>query len=158
ENVAGTGNGARTLAADTRASGIGGGLGYTSEAPLLSMTNQEHPCSCTAACARQLLLDAGVDVPESVLRQQMRLHPTLGITADNAGLVLNALHPRLRYDGGGVDPSSLGTLVRRDPFIAYLHTDAGTTHSIIVDKLEGNLLHVRDPWGVAGPGSGSGTQ
>lgn len=38
--------------------------------------------SCGAACARQLLLDAGIDVPEETLRERAGFHPELGITLD----------------------------------------------------------------------------
>ncbi len=55
-------------------------------------------------------------------------------------------------------PEAAKILFLRDPWIASLKTDRGTVHAVIVDKLEGDVVHLRDPWGLSGPGSGTGTQ
>jgi hypothetical protein len=34
----------------------------------------------------------------------------------------------------------------------------GRYHTVIVDGLREDILTVRDPWGLSGPGSGSGTE
>jgi hypothetical protein len=82
-----------------------------------------------------------------------------GSTPGPAGVTLSDLHPRLHYRGGSVDPdASLPVLFRRDPWIAFVRTDAGGLHAVIVDRLDGGLVHVRDPWGLAGPGSGTGSK
>jgi hypothetical protein len=122
------------------------------------MVNQEQLHSCQVACARQLLKDAGVDVSEGELLEKIGYYEGWGTTADNTAPVLSALHPRLGYDGGSIPLESLPILFKRDAWIANLRTDRGTVHSVIVDKLEGNIVHVRDPWGQNGPGSGTGTR
>jgi hypothetical protein len=47
--------------------GTGGGLPYLTEDAAAGMVNQELSHSCQAACARQLLKDAGVDISEADL-------------------------------------------------------------------------------------------
>jgi hypothetical protein len=41
--------------------------------------------------------------------------------------------------------------------MASLKTQHGTVHAVIVDRLEGETVYVRDPWRLTGPGSGIGT-
>lgn len=47
-------------------------------------------------------------------------------------------------------------LSREGAWIASLRT-AATNHAVIVSKIEGDLVYLFDPWGLAGPGSGMGT-
>ena len=139
-------------------SGTGGGLQYIDEVPSLSMANQEINDSCTVACARQLLKDASLDFGEPDLIARIGVVEGFGSTADIAASVLDELHPRLGYTTGSVDPSAIGILCRRDSWIAFLRTHRGTIHSVIVDGWNGNTITLRDPWGISGPGSGSGTR
>jgi predicted double-glycine peptidase len=140
-------------------SGTGGGLRYITEEPTADMVNQALPFSCVVACVRQLLRDAGVAVSEAELIDRIGVMEGEGSTPGPAGVALTALHPRLRYQGGAVDPDAdLPVLFRRDPWIAFVGTDHGSIHSVIVDRLESDTVHVRDPWGLRGPGSGSGTR
>jgi hypothetical protein len=140
-------------------SGTGGGLRYITEEPTTAMVNQELPFSCVVACARQLLLDAGVDVSEAELIERIGVVDGQGSTPGPAGTALTDLHPRLRYQGGAVDPDAdLPILFRRDPWIAFVGTDHGGIHSVIVDRLDGETVNVRDSWGLKGPGSEYGTR
>jgi hypothetical protein len=68
------------------------------------------------------------------------------------------LHPIFGYDGGGVGDQDFDTIFSRDPWIASLLTDHEVVHAVIVDRKAGNLVEVRDPWGLSGPDSGSGTR
>jgi len=145
-------------AAEGESSGTGGGLRYVTEAPTPDVVNQEQSHSCQAACARQLLKDAGVDVSEVELLGRIGYLDGWGTSAGNTAAALNELHPRLDYEGGAVDPAAVTILFRRDPWIASLRTDYGKVHAVIVDGLDGDVVHVRDPWGLAGPGSGAGTR
>lgn len=139
--------------------GTGGGLRYITEEPAEEMVNQEGLYSCVVACARQLLREAGVEMSEADLAWRIGVVEGSGSTPGPAGVTLSGLHPRLRYQGGAVDPDAdLPVLFRRDPWIAYVRTDFGRLHAVIVDRLDGNLVHVRDPWGLTGPGSGTGTK
>lgn len=139
-------------------SGTGGGLRYVTEETALNMVNQEQPYSCQAACARQILKEAGVDVSEAELREKIGYLEGWGTTSGETAQVLDELHPRLGYAGGAVDPETIAILFKRVPWIASLRTERGTIHAVIVDGVEGDFVHVRDPWGVSGPDSGSGSQ
>jgi hypothetical protein len=140
-------------------SGSGGGLRYVTEAPTTDMVNQEGLYSCVVACARQLLRDAGAEHSEAELAERIGVMEGTGSTPGPAGTTLSDLHPRLSYLGGSVDPEAdLPVLFRRDPWIAYVRTDFGRLHAVIVDGLFDELVHVRDPWGLTGPGSGTGTR
>ncbi len=138
--------------------GVGGGLPYLEERPDPQVVNQELPYSCQAACCRQLLLDAGVQVSEQLLREKIGYLEGLGTTAADTANALSELHPSLVFAGGAVDPEALTALAERVPWIATLRTRRGTNHAVIVDKLERETVHLRDPWGVSGPGSGTGTR
>jgi predicted double-glycine peptidase len=138
--------------------GSGGGLRYITEEATPNMVNQEQSHSCQAACARQLLKDAGIQVSEAELIAKIGYLEGWGTSSGGTARALDELHPRLGYDGGAVDPGAVQILFKRDPWIAALRTDRGTVHAVIVDRLEGDIVHVRDPWGLSGPGSGTGTQ
>lgn len=145
-------------AADVEQSGTGGVRRYLSEIPDPPMVNQERSHSCQAACARQLLLDAGVAVSESELLKQIGHLDGWGTTTPDTATVLDELHPKLGYAGGAVDEKLLPILVRRGPWIASLRTGRGVVHAVIVDGLDGDVVRVRDPWGISGPGSECGTR
>jgi predicted double-glycine peptidase len=139
-------------------SGTGGGLRYITEEPTPDMVNQAFPYSCVVACVRQLLRDAGVDVSEAELVEEIGVVDGFGSTAETAAVALTGRHPRLRYLGGGLLEEQLNLFFRRDPWIAYVTTVWGTFHSVIVDGCDGQTVAVRDPWGLKGPGSGQGTR
>lgn len=143
---------------ETNLTGTGGGLRYVAEEADPSMVSQEQGFSCQIACARQLLKDAGVEISEADLTAEIGYLEGYGSLAAPTGKALDNLHPRLRYLAGPIEPEMLTILVKRDPWIASLATEHGTIHAVIVDKLEGDILHVRDPWGPSGPGSETGTR
>lgn len=122
------------------------------------MVNQERLHSCQAACARQILKDAGVDISEAELLQKIGYLEGWGTTAAGIAQELNELHPQFGYAGGPVDPEVAAKFFQSAPWIASLRTNHGTVHAVIVDRLESGMVHVRDPWGLSGPGSGRGTQ
>jgi hypothetical protein len=137
--------------------GIGGGLRYIREVASSRMVNQEHTFSCVIACARQLLRDAGEDASEAELIESIGVREGFGSELESAAAVLSERHPRLTYVAGSIDPDAVAELVRRDPWIARVKTLSGRYHTVIVDGLREDILTVRDPWGLSGPGSGSGT-
>jgi hypothetical protein len=138
--------------------GTGGGLRYVAEETDATVVNQEQPFSCQVACARQLLKDAGFEISEYDLLAKIGYIDNWGTNAKGTAKVLDELHPHLGFDGGAVNPNCIVILFRRDPWIASLLTDFGRVHAVIVDRLEADVVHVRDPWGVSGPGSGAGTR
>jgi hypothetical protein len=127
------------------------------------MPNQEEPMSCSAACAKKLLTDCNAVRSESEIRNLACFHPTYGIDPFDLASALNTLHPALKFVGGCVTPragqsleDAICLLSGCGPWIANLHLP--TKHSVIVARLENNVLHVLDPWGLNGPGSGCGTE
>lgn len=138
--------------------GAGGGLRYIQEIPTSRMVNQEHGDACVIACVRQLLWDAGQEYSEAELRGRIGVLPGFGSALEPAAEVLSALHPRLVYDWGGVDPAKVEVLLGRDLWVARVKTLTGRYHAIIVDGRKSDLVCVRDPWGLDGPGSGRGTE
>ena len=143
---------------DTPQTGTGGGLRYVTETADPNMVVQELPYSCQIACAFQLLKDAGIETTEADLLAEIGYIDGWGSSASSTAKALGQVHPRLGYRGGAVGPENLVILLKRDPWIASLMTDHGTVHAVIVDGLEDELVHVRDPWGLSGPGSESGTR
>ncbi len=138
--------------------GVGGGLRYIREVSSTRMVNQEHNFSCVVACARQLLRDAGQDVSEADLIESIGIREGFGSELESAAAVLSERHPRLKYTAGSIDPDAVAELVRGDPWIARVKTLSGRSHTVIVDGLRDDILTVRDPWGLSGPGSASGTE
>src|SRR5438034_10401916 len=102
--------------AGTKRAGTGGGLRYLTEEATPNMVNQEQFHSCQAACARQLLKDAGVKVSEAELLGKIGYLEGWGTTAEGTARVLDELHPQLGYAGGAVDPEAAATLFKRDPW------------------------------------------
>lgn len=117
--------------------------------------------SCGAACARQLLRDAAIDVPESTIRADAAFDPLDGIDARTLASTLSKMHAEaavpMTYGGGAVHEEQLGALVHRAPFLALLRMPAGK-HWVIVDRIEAGIVHVRDPGGITGDNSGSGME
>jgi len=102
--------------------------------------------SCGAACARQLLRDAGIECDEATIRNAAQFDPNLGIYTADLAAALSQLDPRRHYHGGSIDPDELGRLLERAPFIAMLDD-----HFVIVDRELNGVVFIRDP---AGEGSG----
>ena len=59
-------------ATEAEREGTGGGLRYLEERPTARMVNQERSHSCQAACALQLLRDAGIEVTEQELLNRVQ--------------------------------------------------------------------------------------
>jgi hypothetical protein len=143
---------------DQNKSGTGGGLRYRSEETTFDMVGQERLYSCQVACVRQLLRDAGLELTEQELLTEIGYFEGWGTTSADAAVVLDRLHPTLGFVGGAVDPDGLQVLFSISPWIASMRTDRGTIHAVIVDKLVGHVVTVRDPWGAQGLGSANGVR
>ena len=102
--------------------------------------------SCGAACVRQLLLDAEIDVPEARIRELAGYDANLGITLDGLGDALAALHPLTTYQHGTLFPEHLDRLVSAVPFIVLLRMPS--RHFVIVDAVGPTEVRVRDPAGL----------
>lgn len=106
------------------------------------MFRQEKKMSCGAACARRLLHEAGVDLPESTICAAASFSEDDGIWPEDLAAALTLLNPKQPYAGGGIDPPKLERLLSRVPFIAMLDE-----HYVIVDSANSERVFVRDPAG-----------
>jgi hypothetical protein len=100
--------------------GTGGGLRYITEEATPNMVNQEQSHSCQAACARQLLHDAGVQISEAELLAKIGYIEEWGTTSAGTAKALDDLHPRLGFAGGAVGPDAVPVLFKKVPWVASL--------------------------------------
>lgn len=128
---------------------------YQSRVESRRIVAQEEEYSCGAACARQLLLDVGIDVTEGTLRHDAELDLLVfrGILAPPLARALTKHHGS-RYLGGYpvMDEEMHRLIERRAPVIVRLEH-----HWVIVDGIEGTRALVRDP-APSIPGSKYGTE
>ena len=113
--------------------------------------------SCGAACVRQLLRDEGIDLEESVIREPTDFTPESGISSESLASALSKLNPKKNYRGGGVAPEAINALMKTGSWIARVKPSSGA-HYILVDKIEKEVVFVRDPWGLQSPGRGQGLE
>lgn len=118
---------------------------YLTKIPSRNIVRQEHPFSCGAACALQLLRDAGHwHVSEAEVRERAAFTPELGgIYCKWLVEALNQLQNDYDYRGGTVEPDNHDALFKRAPFIAMLDH-----HWVIVDGLRSDIVYIRDPAGL----------
>jgi len=144
--------------ADAETSGTGGGLRYLTEEACPDVVAQEQSHSCQVACARQLLIDAGVTMTETELAERIEYHEGSGTDAKDIAALLTRLHPNDRFMGGTIEPEFLESVTGVAPWIASVKTLSGSRHAVIVDKVANGIVHIRDPWGLFGPGSSTGSR
>jgi len=75
-------------------------LVYLERRPSTRMVCQEVAFSCGAACARQLLLDLGIEVSENTVRECADFREGVGIQPEPLAKALTQLGPGYRYVGG----------------------------------------------------------
>jgi predicted double-glycine peptidase len=111
--------------------------------------------SCGAACVRQLLRDAGVDVSEARIRELAGFHPELGMFLDGLRDALNELHAAAGvYEYGTAKTEQFHLYAHVVPFIALVCTPS--PHFLIVDEIGLSEVRVRDPAGTPeGPSVGA---
>jgi len=111
------------------------------------MVRQELAMSCGAACARQILRDAGIEVAESVVRTLADFDEAHPIWAPDLARAMNRLYTGATYQALSLDPGDLDAVLARGPFIALLRVTRGK-HWVLIDEIVGGLVHLRDPAGV----------
>lgn len=127
------------------------------------MVNQQIEYSCGAACGRQLLQDEGVEVSEAALRETCFM-PERGVIAEDIATNLNRAtgnQPGLsgHFVGGtlpweNLPAEALQQFADSMGQKSFMANTAG--HWVIVDRVADGTVSLRDPWGLAGPGSGRG--
>lgn len=125
-------------------------LPYLSETTSECIVRQEGPFSCVVTCCRQLLIDAGQPVSERDLAGEIPIFAGVGSDLVLAGKVLSQRHPVREYAAGSVDPDNFEALMECAPWIARVKLLTGNYHCILIDRIEGHVLTVRDPLGPRG--------
>lgn len=129
-------------------------LPYITSKPSPNMVAQELDLSCGPACALQVLKDNGVIrdnngnvITEKMLRTKTKYDPQLGGTLlENIAKTLNRLHPGAKWRSGGMSPEAIPALNSTGhSWIAGVKETTGGGHAVIVDKIEDNIVHLRDP-------------
>lgn len=140
-----------------------------SQVPTPTMLNQELGMSCSPASCAQYLRDRGVDVSERELRSFMMVSDEIGT---GTTMVLPGLERFLNSRGisdiqiggrsGNATAEDLHRLLGDHGSILVMITTGSSgggveNHMVIVDQISDNLVTIRNPWGISGPGSGMGT-
>jgi RHS repeat-associated protein len=129
-------------------------LPYQDVGPSKRMLAQQRPYFCGAACALQILNDAsvirnpkGIVITQEMIAKMAKYDPDKGGTLfDSLPKIMSKLNPRLTYEGGGVYANWFDPLNKLGhPWIAGLQEKGGDFHAVIVDKVEGDLVYLRDP-------------
>ncbi len=135
--------------------GSGGVLRFTREISR-NVFAQEEPMSCMAACVRQLIKDFGIDMSEADIRILLK-------TADDGTFDDNVI-PALKEIFGemNITPAKAGSrgdladdamkISRHGSWIASIHPVGGMRHAVIVDRIAGKEVFIRDPWPKEGIG------
>jgi hypothetical protein len=135
--------------------GSGGVLRFTREISR-NVFAQEEPMSCMAACVRQLIKDLGIHMSEAEVRILLKTADD-GTFDDNVIPALKKIFKEM--DIVPVKAGSRGDLAedamkisRHGSWIASIHPIGGMRHSVIVDRIVGKEVFIRDPWPKEGIG------
>ncbi|WP_326981662.1 cysteine peptidase family C39 domain-containing protein [Chryseobacterium sp. MYb264] len=135
--------------------GTGGAFKYLSEITSARMFCQEERMSCAAACIRQLAKDNGIDVPESLVREFAKTDIDLGTDLRDVGPALEMVFKGKKINSGsayvGIDDMKktaeyLSKATKRPWLASLMHPNTEKIHTVIVDKIEDGIVHIRDPW------------
>ena len=154
--------------------GTGVGKPYLFYNESRNMVAQEQRNTCLAACFRQFAEDRGVVIAEEKLITQLVQVFENGIHLEELEKVISIYLPQLRYTLGlFTDSQVLPDLERsisllrsvdnmhQSSWIAgVLPTPTSKAgHAVIVDRVVGDLVYIRDPWHPEfGVSSGAGIQ
>ncbi|WP_075343121.1 cysteine peptidase family C39 domain-containing protein [Tenacibaculum agarivorans] len=117
------------------------------------MIKQEHQMSCAAACITQLAEDNGIKITEKVVRE------FAGTTIDtgtvNTGIIegmekvfksKEVVAKSFFRNKEDVMPLIIKDLSDEGSWIATIYPPDGRMHAVIVDKVVGKDVFIRDPW------------
>lgn len=142
--------------------GTGGSLKYLR---ILSrnVLEQEHSMSCAAACIRQIAEDSGLVMTEKEIRTLLDTSVETGTTDLSIKLVLEEIFKDSKVEAlsyfrhsEDVMPNIVTEISKEGSWIGNIHPYDGNKHAIIIDKVVGNKVYIRDPWPIEGIGKGTG--
>lgn len=115
---------------------------------------QMYDDSCVAACARMLAADAGVDVPESYLRELLKIDE--GAYLSDLPDALQTIGVSTRYEyRRDLTLAALQQAVQTGAAVAYLEKPVTGGHAVIVETITEMFVTIRDPLPI---GEGRGYQ
>lgn len=115
---------------------------------------QMYNDSCVAACARMLAADAGVDVPESYLRDLLKIDEG-GYLSDLPD-ALQTIGVQTRYEyRRDLTLAALQQAVQIGAAVAYLEKPVTGGHAVVVEMITDMFVTLRDPLPI---GEGRGYQ
>ncbi|HEX4947470.1 MAG TPA: cysteine peptidase family C39 domain-containing protein [Blastocatellia bacterium] len=115
---------------------------------------QMYADSCVAACARMLAADAGVDVPESYLRDLLKIDEGGYLSDLPAALQTIGVSTRYEYRRD-LTLAALQQAVQTNAAVAYLEKPMAGGHAVVVETITEMFVTVRDPLPI---GEGRGYQ
>lgn len=129
------------------------------------MIAQEESMSCAAACIRQYAKDNKIEITEKLIRELAGTDTVLGTT--DIGIIKGLedvfknkeiLSNTYFRNSEEIMPQILKDISEDGSWIASIHPVGAKKHAIIVDKIVGNKIYIRDPWPLEGIGEKSGIE
>jgi hypothetical protein len=122
-----------------------------------NMVKQEELNSCVAACIKQLANDNKIDLTEEAIRILAKTTDA-GTDAPNTAKTLikifenqKTLELKMMYDPLISDINALKSVENNGSWITFIRPNATTKpHAVIVDKIIGKKVFLRDPWPLEG--------
>jgi hypothetical protein len=130
-----------------------------------NMIAQEESMSCAAACIRQYAKDNKIEITEKLIRELAGTDAVLGTT--DIGIIKGLedvfknkeiLSNTYFRNSEEIMPQILKDISEDGSWIASIHPVGAKKHAIIVDKIVGNKIYIRDPWPLEGIGEKSGIE
>ncbi|WP_375605586.1 cysteine peptidase family C39 domain-containing protein [Flavobacterium davisii] len=131
------------------------GIGSIKYTKIISrnMLKQEHQMSCAAACLKQYSTDFGFNFTEEVIRTMAKTTEETGTFPSGMKSAFEEIFKNdiidigMKYVPNISDIDMAKKLTKDGSWIAFvLPKNSNVQHSIIVDKIIGNNVHIRDPW------------
>jgi hypothetical protein len=137
--------------------GSGGNLKYL-KVVSRNVIAQEEPMSCAAACIRQLAKDEGITKLEDAVRKAAGT-TDLGTTDKGILIGLQEVFENREVIGRSfyknadhLFPSIAKDISKEGKWLGTIHPANGPKHAVIIDKIIGNKVYIRDPWPIEGIG------
>ncbi len=133
------------MAENLRKVGAGGYWKVLNEKKDDSVVQQITPLSCVAAVGQMLLNQRGVSMTQKEIIDIIGEASTIEKLADLLNDVDNSDDDK-KWHGVIIAVRFLEKVAIEEPFGAVLREGSTLGHLVFVEKMESNLLHIKDPW------------
>ncbi|NHN25544.1 hypothetical protein FIA58_007630 [Flavobacterium jejuense] len=128
-----------------------------------NMVAQEKNMSCAAACIKQLAKYDGIEISEELVRKFAGTDDFLGTTDlgivsgleevfKNKQIIANTYFRNSEKQ----IPEIIRDISKDGSWIASIHPVGAKKHAIIIGKILGDKVYIRDPWPIEGIGNKNG--